>query len=119
MPKVRNLTSRLESVQEELNEWKKTSSANNKHITKAMKVIDSLVEAAKKAETPKKTGVKKPLNAYMQFAAKHREEVKKNLSKNGSVDVTDVAKELGRLWREAKENGEVETVAPAKKASRK
>lgn len=123
MPKVRNLTSRLKTVHDALDDIKdgQTPKAIMKNVSKAVKIVKALYDAAQKVEAPKTKGSKKPLNAYMQFAAKHRDEVKKSLAKenNGKVDVTQVAKELGRRWRLAKENGEVVDAAPAKKSTRK
>jgi len=123
MPKVRNLTTRLKTAHEALDNISEgqTPKAMMKSVNKAAKIVKALYDTAQKVEAPKTKGTKKPLNAYMQFAAKHREEVKKTLAKenNGKVDVTQVAKELGRLWRQAKENNEVPDSTSAKKAARK
>lgn len=51
----------------------------------------------------KKKGTR-ALNPYMVFCAKHRKEAERVAkSKNPQASVTDVAKELGRMYRERKE----------------
>jgi large subunit ribosomal protein L40e len=51
---------------------------------------------AKKGKATKDKGPKKPLVGYMLFAKHNRDAIKK---KNPSMAVTDVAKELGVLWK--------------------
>lgn len=49
------------------------------------------------AKAKKSSAAKRPLNSYMKFAQKHRAEVVKA---HPTWKVTDVAKELGRRYRE-------------------
>ena len=74
---------------------------------------DGSVVALKKDTTPKK------LNRYMQFANERRAEIK---AKHPSMSVTEISKELGRLWAKEKDKyvaPDGTTAAPAKKPAAK
>jgi hypothetical protein len=64
------------------------------------KIIDTIESFGGKGKKTNSTGEKKPLSAYQQF-------VKDNLSKvrddNPDIKGPDAMREVGRMWKEAKE----------------
>jgi len=72
------------------------------HLTKAAAAVEKVVKDTRvmcDAIEAKKTKKPKKLNDYMVYANKVRPEVVKRL---GPVPVTEVAREIGRMWRELK-----------------
>ena len=67
------------------------------------KIINTIENFGGKGKKPTSSGEKKPLSAYQQF-------VKNNLSKvrdqNPDMKGPDAMREVGRMWKEAKENAE-------------
>jgi len=67
------------------------------------KIIDTIESFGGKGKKTNSTGEKKPLSAYQQF-------VKDNLSKvrdnNPNMKGPDAMREVGRMWKEAKEDAE-------------
>ena len=67
------------------------------------KIINTIENFGGKGKKPTSSGEKKPLSAYQQF-------VKNNLSKvrdqNHDMKGPDAMREVGRMWKEAKENAE-------------
>jgi hypothetical protein len=73
--------------------------------TKIAKVMEQIAKDTAKDEVKKgKTGKKKPLNSYMLFTKDYRSEVETKLKKgdkSAKINVIDVARELGKMWRGA------------------
>ena len=67
------------------------------------KIINTIENFGGKGKKPTSSGEKKPLSAYQQF-------VKNNLSKvrdeNPAMKGPDAMREVGRMWKEAKEDAE-------------
>lgn len=78
--------------------WKKLKDDDPEEYQKYQ---DFALEEKEKLGLNKNTGVKKPKSAYLHFCQKVRQQVKE---KNPEMKTTDITRELGKLWKELKEN---------------
>ena len=98
--KISVVADKLTDVVKHLEKFSETEKKT--HMTKATTIIEKVIKdlnVMSDASDAKKSKAPKKLNDYMVFAQKIRPEVVKRL---GPVPVTEVAKEIGRLWQEKK-----------------
>lgn len=121
--KLESILSKVNDIQEHMKAY--ADDQKTTHVTKANKKIVALTDFVQTlVDKKKKTVTKKPkLNNYIIFANSIRADVMKKLGK--SANMADVAREIGRLWREKKEtmsetssveSVEVKKAAPKKRA---
>jgi hypothetical protein len=103
--KMNAIIDKLNSALEHMQLYSETEKKT--HLTKAVAAVEKVIKDSRTmcdAMEAKKTKKPKKLNDYMVYANKVRPEVVKRL---GPVPVTEVAREIGRMWRELKAEKEI------------